>query len=394
MAAVTISELVFWTCLFLIAHTYALYPAFLFAASSLVQLARDSEFRRTRHDQRTSVADPGFLPPLSLIVPAHNEERDLPAKLANVRSMDYPRDRLEVIFVSDGSTDGTNEILEAAREGDVRVVILPARSGKASALNRGVEEARQEILVLSDAATLFAPDALLKLSRHFSDPGVGVVCGALRFQNTAESRQTEGVYWRYESMLRLMEARLGITLTASGAIYAVRRKCFPSLPADTLIEDLVVPMHARTLGYRVLYDPEAVAVDFAAPTVAGEFTRRVRVATGSFRALGQLIRSPMDPLTAFAFFSHKVLRWVLPFLLIGLLAASTALWQRPLYRAMLTAQVLFYGWAAVGFLYRERMQRVRYALLAYYLLAIHVAFLVGFVRFARGRGEGTWRRVG
>ena len=389
----TISELVFWTCLFLIAHTYALYPAFLFVASSLVQLARDWEFRRSHHDRRASSEDPGLLPPLSLIVPAHNEERDLPAKLANLSSMDYPRDRFQVIFVSDGSTDGTNDFLDAARDGDVRVVILPARSGKASALNRGVEEARHEILVLSDAATLFAPDALIKLTRHFSDPGVGVVCGALRFQNTAESRQTEGVYWRYESMLRLMEARLGITLTASGAIYAVRRKCFPVLPADTLIDDLVVPLHARQLGYRVLYDPEAVALDLAAPTVGGEFTRRVRVATGSFRALGQLIRTPMGPLTAFAFFSHKVLRWVLPFLLIGLLAANAMLWGRPFYRAALVVQLLFYGWATVGFLCRRRMQRVRYALLPYYLLAIHLAFLVGFIRFASGRGEVTWRRA-
>jgi cellulose synthase/poly-beta-1,6-N-acetylglucosamine synthase-like glycosyltransferase len=298
-----------------------------------------------------------------------------------------------VIFVSDGSTDATNDILERARD-HVRLVILPARAGKASALNRGVAEARHEILMFSDAATLLAPDALVKLARHFTDPGVGVVGGALQFQTTAEARQTEGVYWGYESMLRLMEGRLGITLTASGAIYAIRRSCFPALPADTLIEDLVVPMYARALGYRILYDPEAIALDFAAPTVAGEFTRRVRIATGSFKILGQLIRTPMDPLTALAFFSHKVLRWVLPFLLIGLLAASVALWPRPFYRAVLIAQLLFYGWAAVGFLGRQRMQRVRYALLAYYLLAIHVAFLVGFIQFARGRGEVTWRRVG
>ena len=390
---VAISELAFWACLFLIAHTYALYPVFLFAASSLVQLAQDREFWRTRRERRGATPDPGFLPPLSLIVPAHNEERDLPAKLANVRAMEYPRDRLEVIFVSDGSTDGTNKILETVQEGEVRVVILAARGGKASALNRGVEEAGQEILVLSDAATLFAPDALLKLTRHFSDPGVGVVCGALRFENTAESRQTEGVYWRYESLLRLMEARLGVTLSASGAIYAVRRKCFPVLPTDTLIEDLVIPLHARTVGYRVLYDPEAVALDRAAPTVGGEFTRRVRLATGSFRALGQLLRTPMGPLTAFAFFSHKVLRWVLPFLLIVLLAASVVLWERPFYRVALVAQLVFYGWGVVGFLCRRRMQRVRYALLPYYLLAIHLAFLVGFVRFASGRRDVTWRRA-
>jgi cellulose synthase/poly-beta-1,6-N-acetylglucosamine synthase-like glycosyltransferase len=389
-----VSELVFWACLFLIAHTYVLYPAFLFVASTLVELVRDSAFVRTRRDRRDAFREPGILPAISLVVAAHNEERDLPAKLANLDEIDYPRDRLEIIFVSDGSTDATNDILGKACDRHIRLVILPTRGGKSSALNRGVAEARHEILVLSDAATLFARDGLLKLARHFTDPAVGVVCGALRFQTTAEALQTEGVYWRYESMLRVMEARLGITLTASGAMYALRRSCFPTLPADTLIEDLVVPMHARTLGYRILYDPEAVAMDFAAPTVAGEFTRRVRVATGSFRALGQLLRTPMDPLTAFAFFSHKLLRWVLPFVLIGLLAASTALWKHPLYRAVLVAQLLFYGWAAVGFLCRQRMQGVRYALLAYYLLAIHLAFLVGFIRFARGRGDVTWRRVG
>jgi cellulose synthase/poly-beta-1,6-N-acetylglucosamine synthase-like glycosyltransferase len=194
-------------------------------------------------------------------------------------------------------------------------------------------------------------------------------------------------------MLRLMEARLGVTLVASGAIYAVRRSCYPVLPADTLTEDLVVPLAVRRLGLRVLYEPEARATDFAASSVAGEFTRRVRVATGSFRSLRDLVRTPMDPLTAFAFFSHKLLRWVLPFLLLGLLASSAALWEQPLYRAVLIAQVLFYLWAALGFLGRRRMQEVRYALVAYYLLAIHLAYLVGFLHFLGGRREATWQRV-
>ena len=218
------------------------------------------------------------------------------------------------------------------------------RGGKSSALNQAVPRARQDILVFSDAATLFAPDAVGKLVRHFADPRVGVVCGALQFQASAESRQTEGLYWRYESLLRLMESRIGVTLTASGAIYALRRACFVPLSADTLVEDLVVPMTARRLGFRVLYDPEARGTDFAASTVAGEFSRRVRIATGSFRALGGLLRSPLDPVTAFAFVSHKLLRWTLPFLLIGMLVTSAALLEAPLYRALFVLQVLFYGW--------------------------------------------------
>ena len=156
---------------------------------------------------------------------------------------------------------------------------------------------------------------------------------------------------------------------------------------------LVIPLNARKLGYRVLYDPEAVGTDFAASSVAGEFARRVRVATGSFRALGQVLRTPLDPVTAFAFFSHKLLRWILPFLLIAMLVSSGLLWSQPLYRIALLGQLAFYLWAALGFLFRRRMQSVRFGLLGYYLLAIHLAFLVGFVRFLGGRKETAWQRV-
>jgi len=201
------------------------------------------------------------------------------------------------------------------------------------------------------------------------------------------------VYWSYECMLRLMEARIGATLTASGAIYALRRLCYLQLSPDTVLDDLVIPMNARKLGYRVLYDPEAVGKDFAAASVAGEFTRRVRLATGSFRVLGQIVRTKLDPVTAFAFFSHKFLRWILPFLLIAMLASNALMWSEPLYRVALLGQVAFYLWAILGFLFHQRMQSVRYGLLAYYLLAIHVAFLVGFVRFLSGRKETAWQRV-
>ena len=375
--------LIFWACFFLVAYTYLLYPAVLFLASSAARLW-----------PRVRVAREAGSPSVSLIIPAHNEERHLPAKLANLAALEYPKDRLEVLFVSDGSTDATNDILgRAAAGGDITLLALPARGGKSSALNQAVPRARHDILVFSDAATLFAPDAVSKLVRHFADPRVGVVCGALQFQASAESRQTEGLYWRYESLLRLMESRIGVTLTASGAIYALRRACFVPLSADTLVEDLVVPMTARRLGFRVLYDPEARGTDFAASTVAGEFSRRVRIATGSFRALGGLLRSPLDPVTAFAFVSHKLLRWTLPFLLIGMLVTSAALLEAPLYRALFVLQVLFYGWGLAGYLFRPRIQGIRFALVAYYLLAIHLAFLVGFVRYLSGRREIEWRQV-
>lgn len=385
--------LLFWTCFLLVAHTYLLYPLLLFAASSAIQLRRDWQYLTRRRDRRRIPSEPLDPPEVTLIIPAFNEERYLPAKLANLREMDYPKDALDIVFVCDGSTDRTGAILRDAEGGNIRVIHLPERGGKANAINQAVASARHGLLVLSDAATLFAPDAVKKLVRHFTDPRVGVMCGALQFQANAESQQTEGVYWRYESMLRLMESRLGVTLNASGAIYAMRRECFVPIPTDTLVEDLVVPLGVRRRGFRVGYDPEATAVDFAPTTVGGEFTRRVRIATGSFRALGEIIAARLDPLTAFAFLSHKLLRWFLPFFLAGMLAASAALAASPLYRALLVFQLLFYAFGLAGFLFRQRLRGVRYVLVPYYLLAIHLAFLVGFVRFLIGSDTAEWRRV-
>ncbi len=386
-------ELVFWGCLYLIVYTYLLYPLVLFFAYGLEQLRRDLGYLGRRRDRRRSALKPEELPAVSVVIPAFNEEIHLLAKVANLREMSYPTAKLEVVFVSDGSTDGTNAILRALADVNFQTVFLPVRRGKPNALNHGVARAAHDILIFSDAATLFEPDSLRKLVRHFADPQVGVVCGTLQFRGTAESRQTEGVYWKYESILRLMENRLGATLTASGAMYALRRQCYRPLQANVLVEDFVIPMNARSLGYRVLYDPEAIGTEFAADSVAGEFTRRVRIAVGSFRALGEFVRTPLRPFACVAFVSHKLLRWFLPALLIGLLASSALLQSIPIYRALLAAQCAFYFWALAGYVFRDRLQGVRFGLLAYYLTAIHLAYLVGFVRFVRGRDTAAWQRV-
>jgi cellulose synthase/poly-beta-1,6-N-acetylglucosamine synthase-like glycosyltransferase len=377
----------------LVAYTYVFYPAFLFIGYAFSQVRRDWRYLTGRHNRRASASAPEKLPTVSLIIPAYNEEAHLWGKVANIQQLDYPREKLEVIFVSDGATDRTNAILQAIQEPNIKAIFLPVRKGKANALNHAVSRACHEILIFSDAATQFAPEALKNLVRHFSDPMVGGVCGALQFQRTIESQHTEGLYWHYESMLRLMEGRLGATLTASGAIYALRRECYRPLGADTVIEDFLIPMNARTQGFRVLYDPEAVATDFAAGSVAGEFSRRVRLAVGSFQALGELMRVPLSGFTMVAFISHKLLRWLVPFLLIGVLVSNAFLWRSPFYRLTFIAQLLFYLWAGLGFLLRQRLQRARFALVGYFLLAMNLAFLVGFVRSLVGRQEVKWHRV-
>jgi cellulose synthase/poly-beta-1,6-N-acetylglucosamine synthase-like glycosyltransferase len=191
----------------------------------------------------------------------------------------------------------------------------------------------------------------------------------------------------------MMEARLGAILNASGCIYALRRECFSPIPQNTILEDFVIPMRARRLGFSVLYDPEAVAIEFPASSVSGEFTRRVRLAVGSFRALGDLVRVPWRGFTPFALISHKLLRWLVPFFAITLLLSNVFVMQSPSYRVALAAQVLFYCWAGLGFFFYQHMRRLRYGLVPYFLFAMHLAFIVGFFRCLVGADRAVWQKV-
>jgi cellulose synthase/poly-beta-1,6-N-acetylglucosamine synthase-like glycosyltransferase len=385
--------LLFWFSLSVIFYTYLLYPIILFGVYSLVQIRSDLQYLAGPKNRRVDCPHPEQLPRVSLVIAAHNEEMHLADKIRNLRELSYPRSSLEIIIVSDGSEDRTNEILSSAADDQIRVIMLEKRKGKANALNIAVGHTTNEILVFSDAATLFAADTVEKLVRHFKDPSVGVACGFLKFKASSESRQTEGVYWKYETILRLMEARLGATLTASGAIYALRKACFRELSDDVVIDDFVVPMRARQRGYSVVFDPEAVGFDFAALSVHGEFTRRARLALGSFRATRELIQIPVNFMVRTAFFSHKLLRWTVPFLLIVLFVANTALLSLSVYSAFFGVQIFVYIWAILGFVFRDQMRKVRFGLLGYFWLAMNLAFLLGFWRFLLGRQGGPWQRV-
>ncbi len=386
-------EIVFWFSLALVGYTYLAYPVVLFFCYCLAQLRSDWQYLFDRQNRRVPALEESEVPSVSLLIPAFNEEARLLQKISNLREMDYPPEKVQIVFVSDGSTDGTNEFLKGVGDPNIEAIFLSCRSGKAVALNQAVLHARHEILAFSDASTLFASDTLRKLSRHFSDGRVGAVCGALRFQASAESQQTEGVYWKYESMIRLMETRLGATLTASGAAYALRRSAYIPLAPGTVLDDFVIPMNARKAGYRVLYDPEAIATDYAPESIKGEFTRRVRLATGSFASLMFLLRVPMGAFGRFAFVSHKLLRWILPLILCSLLISNIALLRYSGYALFGLLQLSFYVWAGFGFLFRERIRNVRFALLAYFLLVMNVAFLVGMFRCLTKREEGVWQRV-
>ncbi len=383
---------IFWISLFLVLYTYLFYPVILFCAYTAVQLRRDIDYLTGRRNRRARGQNDDDLLPVTMIVPVYNEEEHLEEKIANVRQTDYPANKLEVIFVSDGSTDRSNSILETLNESNIKV-IYKARGGKPTALNVGVEQAINPILIMSDGSTLFEPDAIRMLVRHFDKPEVGAVCGSLKFVANAESQQTEGFYWKYESMLRLMESRLGATLTASGAIYALRREAWVPLSSDTVLDDFVTPINARNQGFDVLYDPEAIALDFAPSSVKGEFARRVRIAMGSFRALGTFLTARLSTFTRFAFLSHKLLRWTVPQFLLLVFFSNMFLLSTRFYLVVFGLQGVFYFWAALGYLFQKHLRTIRFALFGYFLLAMNLAFLVGLFRFLTTKKEATWQRV-
>ncbi len=386
----TAAMLAFWSSLAALFYTYLLYPLLLSLGYTAAEL-RAAWRRMMRDPLGPHPAPPRNELALSVVVAAHNEIDRLPDLVQSLRDCDYPEGQVELIVVSDGSDDGTAAWLQARREPWIRSKVLQRQQGKANALNHGVALARHDLLVFTDASTRLLPHSLSMLARHFQNPRVGVVCGLLRFVHNRHSEGTEGVYWGYECLLRLMEDRLGATLTASGAFYALRRQCYPGLKPTTLIEDFVVPMYARRCGYQVRYDPEAVALEFPAATMSGEFARRARLAMGGIRALRDLLGTPLDGVTRWALISHKLMRWLTPFFLLAMLLSSLALWRQPFFRWLALGQLGVYLWAVTGG--RSWLPGARLARVTYYFLAMNLALLWGMLRAMRRREETTWQRA-
>ncbi len=386
MGGILVGAVVF-VSLGLLALSYVGYPLALVAIDAVRQLHGNVRRLRRGVDRRRTRELP--LPPsVSMVVAAHDEEAVLGQKIDNCLGLDYPRDRLEVLVGSDGSTDRTEEI---ARSYAFRGVILSSapRAGKASVLNRLVPRAKGEIVVLSDANTFLARDALRRLLAHFEDPSVGAVCGQLRLGGARE----ESAYWLYESVVKLYEGKLGCVLGANGGIYALRRRLYRPVPAQTITDDFVIPMRLLAAGHRVVYEPAAVAFEEAGPTSA-EFKRRARIGAGNLQALPllpALWRAPRRGL-ALAFVAHKLVRWLGPLLLALALAGSLALWTSPLFRALLILQLAFYAAALWGSRPR-RGAAGRLCQLAHHFVAMNAALAVGAWRHLRHAQSAAWERT-
>ncbi|HTS19104.1 MAG TPA: glycosyltransferase family 2 protein [Verrucomicrobiae bacterium] len=357
--------------------SYGIYPLLL----ALVPVRRDK-----RPDA------PAKWPTVSVLISVYNEEKHIVARIENLLALDYPQDRLEILIGSDGSTDRTNELVRTFSDARVKLVAFDQRSGKPGVLNRLVPQACSELLVFSDANAMFAKDALQQLARHFANPRIGGVCGRLVLHGDS-SGTDEGPYWKLETYLKIRESALDSCLGANGAIYAIRKSCWPRIPDNTLVDDFVIGMRVRERGLRIIYDTEAVANEELPESVGHELTRRIRIGAGDFQALFLCWRSllPWRGLYSIAFWSHKVLRWLAPFLMITALISNIALLSQPLFAALLGLQLAFYGLAMLGAVIHRR--KIVLFSAPCYFVAINLALLLGFFRFVTGTQQAAWKRT-
>ncbi len=368
------TPIVFWCSISLVAYVYLGYPVALLLLRLLIHRPINKHF-----DQ----------PFVSLLVSAYNERRVIAEKIHNSLQLNYPEDRLEVVVVSDGSTDGTAEAAQALSDDKrVRVLAFPKNRGKIPAMNDAVPQLKGEIVVFSDASAMLMPDSVRELVANFHDPQVGAVSGLYQVKKAdhASMGGSEHLYWKYETFLKTQESALDSTLGGHGQLHAIRKALYPFPPAGTINDDYIISVRILSQGYRSVYEPKAIVWE-EAEEMAG-FGRRVRIMAGNIQQLREIPTLIRRPLPLFFFLSHKLGRLLVPFAMIAALIASTFLLDEPLYRLLFSVQIAFYAVALTGALWPLKPKILR---LPYYFSMINLAAFLGVYHALRGGRGMAWK---
>lgn len=374
-----------------VVYHYAGYPLVLFLAAQLAQAKSDLLYLFGRKSRRCAFP-PDYLPRVALLVSAYNEAAMIKAKASNTLQLDYPPDRLECLFGLDAPSDDTPELLAQVQSSRLSVHHFDRRRGKLAVLCDLVQRTSAEILVLTDANTMLDRNCVRNMVRHFVDPHVGAVSGEeIRVVAAGTDPGAESLYWRYESALKLLESRLNCSLGGNGAALAVRRSLFRP-QKQSIVEDFQIPMEIRFRGHRVVYDPEAVAVEEIAPTFSSQFARRVRISAGNYQTLFHHPEylSPFRGFLSFSFLSHRLLRWLVPMFLVAAFLCSIPLAARLDLAIPLALQCLFYGMAGLGYWRRKNNKPARLLAAPLYFCSMNLALILGLVRYLSGRQSLAW----
>tara|TARA_R110000744_G_scaffold328678_2_gene434245 strand:- start:333 stop:1505 length:1173 start_codon:yes stop_codon:yes gene_type:complete len=387
-------ETLFWVSVAIIIYSYFIYPLALFTFSGINQAFSDTKYLWRKHQRRTF--DAKDYPAVTIIIAAYNEESCIKARVENLLTLDYPKEKLTILIGSDGSSDLTAEILSAFNNDNLQVHIFTTNRGKMSVLNDLVEKASDELIIFSDANTHFKPDTIQQLARHFNNDKIGAVCGELHLVDGDTGDNKDNVYWRYEQILKFHESRLNALQGANGAIYAIRKSLFIPLPANTIVDDFQIAMNVAKQGFRLVYDPEAIAIEEIAPNLKEEEGRRVRIGLGNYQAFFKMPWA-LNPLLGWrfiAYVSHKVCRWFVPHLMLIALITNVMLLDSAFYQVLLAAQLVFYFMAFYGIKRQAKGKKTStlIALLAFFV-AMNLALMRGFIKYFSSNVQGTWQRT-
>ena len=380
-------ELIFWVSVMGLIFIYVLYGIVIYAFNKVKNLVTGDP-----------VATISELPTIAVMIAAYNEEDIISEKIINTQQLNYPKEKLKIYVVSDGSTDRTNEIVSGFE--NVELLYRSERKGKSAAINRAIEFVSEDITVFTDANVMINTEALLALSKHYKDDLVGAVSGekVVMHDDRAAAASTEGIYWRYESFLKKQDAQLSSLVGAAGEMFSIRTSLYSPIPEDTLLDDFIISMNIVRKGYTVKYEPKAMASEKPSSNIAEEYKRKVRISAGGIQSVIRTMDIG-DPfhygILSFQYLIHRVSRWTIsPVLIVAALLSNIFLLpQNNIYLVTFALQLLFHGAAIAGFYFSSRKRKVRMLHVPFYFDFMHYCVVMGWIRYARGGQKATWQKA-
>ncbi len=390
-----ILKITFWILLFIIVYTYVGYGILLYLIIKI---------RRVFKIGKKPNPNPDYEPEVTLFIAAYNEKDYVDEKMKNSLELDYPKEKLNIIWVTDGSDDGTPDLVR--KYPNAIVHHLDARNGKIGAMNRGMAFVKTPIVIFSDANTGLGKESIRRIVNLFASPKVGCVSGEKRIINKetdVASGAGEGLYWKYESTLKKWDAELYSVVGAAGELFAIRTELYRHVEHDTLLDDFIISLRVAQDGYTIQYDPDAYAIETASANVKEELKRKIRISAGGIQAIVRL-RSLLNIFKygtlSFQYISHRVLRWTLTPLcliilipLLFILAYNEGLFSLGLYSILFWLQLLFYVAALTGWFLENRETRIKILFVPYYFFIMNLSVVLGFFRYMKKSQSVNWERA-
>jgi len=382
--------IIFWVSIFLIVYTFAGYGLVLFVLIRIKRL-----FRKPASYTNTTI-----MPTVTVLIAAYNEEDLIEKKVLNTIDLDYPKDKLQIIFITDGSTDKTADRIR--KYSGITVLHEDQRAGKMAAIKRAIPFIGGEITVFTDANTFLNKESLLELIKHYQNPNVGAVAGEKRImveEKADASSAGEGFYWKYESLLKKWDYELYSNVGAAGELFSIRTALYQPVESDTIIDDHMIAMRIAEKGYIIAYEPKAYAMETASADVKEELKRKIRIAAGGIQSILRLKKAANPfhyPIFTFQYISHRVLRWTItPFLLILVFILNALLAFKGTdtgYTLLFLVQIIFYGLAITGYFFEKRNIRIKALFIPYYFCVMNYAVLAGMIRYFKKAQSAAWEK--